>query len=560
MPQQDRTGGAVQTAGSVGTSDTALSSRVVMPSDPEQRPAYPTIPGPIDRVHFLDEQKRNRRQSWRFSVLAFFGAVITGLPLCLLVTPVAFAVALLAAHIINFFLPLGPVIWTALKAISFSLVIVFAILTRQVDQMPPEVRMLIERLGPFITNADGNLTETAIAVLLAILVMPGASAMFFGWRWIARRFSEVEINSVLGRLQARDPNPNDFEEYQLRNIVEEIAIAANVPPPRLMVVDIPAANSAAVGLTIDRATVIVTRGLIDKLDRDETQAIVAHTIASVANGDLKIIRIIVSLFQAWGLITLALSMPLGPKSRKMLRHIVGVTIRARRGKATPDETDAVAKLLTQGTEMGDDDFDAMMATESTPVSMIRQIPLLLTFGIGSFAGKIWVQLLTTTFLGGIVTKLWRARRLLADATAVQLTRHPDALARAVVRLADMNVEPDGVEEVGYLFAVWTRPDKAVLMRRQKIPVLMPMHPLLSTRLEGLRVLGALVDPTPYRGPGLPYSRAVRMLLVYPAGLVLLTIFFGGVLAMMLISFVVMMALLMAVWGVFQLIFSVLAKK
>ena len=93
--------------------------------------------------------------------------------------------------------------------------------------------------------------------------------------------------------------------------------------------------------------------------------------------------------------------------------------------------------------MGDDDFDAMMATESTPVNMIRQIPLLLTFGIASFAGKIWVQLHTTTFLGGILTKLWRSRRLLADATAVQLTRNPDALGRAVVRLADLNVEPSG---------------------------------------------------------------------------------------------------------------------
>ena len=520
---------------------------------------YRRIPGPLDRVHFLDEQKRNRRQSWRFSVLAFFGALATALPLCLLVTPALFAITLLAAHAINLVWPLGPAIWTFLKTISFSLAIVFAIVTKQVDQMPPTVRALIDQLGPFIRSADGNLAPAGMMILLTILILPGAGAMWLGWRWICREFSKVEINSVINRLQARDPNPNDFEEYQLRNIVEEIAVAASVPPPRLMLVDTPAANAAAVGLTIDQATIVVTRGLIDQLDRDETQAIVAHTVASVANGDLKIISIIVSLFQAWGLTLLLLSTPLGPKSRRILRHVIWVTIRARWGKATQEKIDAVAKLLTQGTEMGDDDFDAMMATESTPVNMIRQIPLLMTFGIASFAGKIWVQLLTTTFLGGIVTKLWRARRLLADATAVQLTRYPEALARAIVRLADMPVEPSGVEEVAYLFAVWTRPDKEALMRRRKIPVLMPMHPLLATRLDRLRALGASVDPAPYRGPGLPYHRIVRLLLVYPAGLVLLAIFFGGALLMMAISFIVMMVVLMAVWGVFQLVFGMLPQ-
>ena len=121
-----------------------------MPSDPAQRPAYPGIPGPIDRVHFLDEQTRNRRESRRFSSSAFFGALVTGFPLCLLVTPVLFAIALLAVHLINLIAPLPPAVWTVLKAISFSLAIVFAILTRQVDQIPPEVRALIEQLGPFL--------------------------------------------------------------------------------------------------------------------------------------------------------------------------------------------------------------------------------------------------------------------------------------------------------------------------------------------------------------------------------------------------------------------------
>jgi hypothetical protein len=145
--------------------------------------------------------------------------------------------------------------------------------------------------------------------------------------------------------------------------------------------------------------------------------------------------------------------------------------------------------------------------------------------------------------------------LLADSTAVQLTRNPDALARAIVRLADTDVEPSGVNEIAYLFAVWTKPEKEALMRRRTIPVLMPMHPVLRQRLERLHALGASIDPEPYRGPGLPFSRTARILFVYPFGLILLALFFGALLLMMAISVVVMMAVLMALWYLFQLIFA-----
>ena len=64
--------------------------------------AAPTsIPGPVDRVHFEDEQRRYRRKSWRFSVFAAFAALTTGIPACVIVTPVIYALALLVAYIIN---------------------------------------------------------------------------------------------------------------------------------------------------------------------------------------------------------------------------------------------------------------------------------------------------------------------------------------------------------------------------------------------------------------------------------------------------------------------------
>ena len=75
------------------------------------RPA--SIPGPVDRVHFEDEQRRYRRKSWRFSVFAALAALTTGIPACFIVTPLIYAFALLVAHIINVISPLSPATWSS---------------------------------------------------------------------------------------------------------------------------------------------------------------------------------------------------------------------------------------------------------------------------------------------------------------------------------------------------------------------------------------------------------------------------------------------------------------
>lgn len=520
-------------------------------------PAFPPIPGPADRVHFLDEQRRNRRQSWRFSLFAFAGLLITGLPLCFLVTPFLFGGALLVAHLINLVAPLDASAWIALKAMAFSLPIVFAIVTHQVDKMPPATRDLIAQVAPFITDPHGNLTLPAVVFIVAMLVLPGALATLLGWLWLRMLFPTVGVAAALSRLHAREPNRNDFEEHQLANIVEEIAVAASVPPPRLMLVDTEAANAAAVGLPIHDATIVVTRGLLDRLNRDETQAIIAHVIASVGNGDLKIMSIIISLFQTWGLLTLVLSTPLGPRSRRALWRLIRFAVSPRR-RNDPAEAEAIAELLIKGTDTDQDDFDALLAKKTTPINMLWHIPLVVSFGAGSFGGKVWVQVHAATFVGATITHLWRSRRLLADSTAVQLTRYPDALGRAVIHLAEIEVEPPNAANFSYLFAVWTPPTKRQGSRMTGLPLLMSMHPTLDRRLERLRALGASLDPSPYRSPRLGFGRAAMIFFVIPFGLLLVAAFFAAALLIMTVGFVVMMALLIAEWAILQFLFAALA--
>src|SRR5688572_22834896 len=74
-----------------------------------------SIAGPVDRVHFAEEQRRYRRKSWRFSLLAFFAVLTTGIPACIVVTPLVYAITLLIAYIVNAISPLSPSTWAALQ-------------------------------------------------------------------------------------------------------------------------------------------------------------------------------------------------------------------------------------------------------------------------------------------------------------------------------------------------------------------------------------------------------------------------------------------------------------
>ena len=76
------------------------------------------------------------------------------------------------------------------------------------------------------------------------------------------------------------------EAPQLYNVVEEMRIAAALPAmPRVYIIDAPVPNAFAVGLKPERACVAVTTGLLERLNRDELQGVVAHELGHIANRD-----------------------------------------------------------------------------------------------------------------------------------------------------------------------------------------------------------------------------------------------------------------------------------
>jgi heat shock protein HtpX len=79
----------------------------------------------------------------------------------------------------------------------------------------------------------------------------------------------------------------ETDQPQLMNIVRELSIAANMPPPKVYLIDDTAPNAFATGRGPKNASIAVTRGLLEKLDREELQGVIGHELAHVRNLDIR---------------------------------------------------------------------------------------------------------------------------------------------------------------------------------------------------------------------------------------------------------------------------------
>ncbi|HEX8004683.1 MAG TPA: M48 family metalloprotease [Mycobacteriales bacterium] len=103
-------------------------------------------------------------------------------------------------------------------------------------------------------------------------------------------FSDKLALSIAG---AREVTPE--QAPQLHNVVEEMAIAAGLPKPRVMVVRDPAPNAFATGRDPDHAVVAVTTGLLERLDREQLQGVIGHEVAHVLNRDTRVTTLVVAV-------------------------------------------------------------------------------------------------------------------------------------------------------------------------------------------------------------------------------------------------------------------------
>lgn len=194
---------------------------------------------------------------------------------------------------------------------------------------------------------------------------------------------------------------------RLRNVVEEIAIASGVPMPRLYVLEQEEGiNAFAAGYSPADATIAVTRGTLQRLNRDELQGVIAHEFSHILNGDMRLnIRLMGVLF---GILMLSVI------GKRVLLHMGGGT-RVRFGRS------------------------------------VGPVFLLMLIGLAGIAiGSIGVL-----FGRLIKAAVSRQREILADASAVQFTRQTQGLAGALKKIGGLDdgshlADRAGAEEVSHM--------------------------------------------------------------------------------------------------------------
>jgi heat shock protein HtpX len=145
------------------------------------------------------------------------------------------------------------------------------------DLLAALFRAIPDILGFLVFDAFTS-PVTAIVVLAFVLVGSVVAAIT-----LLFRLGRVE-RRVLRETGATVAPPGTNVEVE--NLLSGLAISAGVPPPRFAVVENPAPNAFAVGRRPERAIIAVTRGLLDTLSRNETEAILSYEISRIASRDI----------------------------------------------------------------------------------------------------------------------------------------------------------------------------------------------------------------------------------------------------------------------------------
>jgi len=380
--------------------------------------------GPRDRESFFEAQRRNRRATWRLSAVAVIATVVMGIPLALTITPLLYAAALIVADSVSIWTPLPPSFWQHANELA---------------------RYGMVAIGWLTQGKAAN--PQALALGAAVLLLPGAILSVGLWLGVNALFRRAGVGGALLALKAREPNQSELKELQLSDVVQEMAIAAGLPTPKIMLIDAPAANAAAIGTSPNDARIVISRGMLEQLNRDELEGALAHLVASIGNGDLGIAFRVTSVFETCGLLVAVINAPFGRRSRATLWRIVRYGLFGKKDSETSaQEAAAMAALLTRSAGLDTDDIDDVFDTTSKRKSIFRSIRNFLLFPIffTNMAIKLSLWFFSFSMLEPSMALLWRKRKYLADASAVQLTRNPDGLAEALRKLnSDRGPIPGG---------------------------------------------------------------------------------------------------------------------
>ena len=266
--------------------------------------------------------------------------------------------------------------------------------------------------------------------------------------WVIATY-HIFQTSVLSTLEGRSLTIR--ERHRILPLLDRVAQRLGIAPPHLLVASDPSANALAIGAGA-QSVVVCTSGLLELLEDDELEGVLAHECSHIANHDTEIAALSAALL-GWTVV------------------------------ATTFATLFIVTILAWGTGMlmpqrdGRRDRDSSEMVASIIVGLIL-VTLAITLWM---AVRCWLLVSELTYLA-----ISREREWLADATAAYATRNPLALARALEKIAMLEMP----------FArgkVWT---KTLVILGQRCPrrwwgQILDTHPDTHSRIERLRSFAAL---------------------------------------------------------------------
>jgi Zn-dependent protease with chaperone function len=281
------------------------------------------------------------------------------------------------------------------------------------------------------------LLNLVLGALLAVFIEPHRSTAansFFGWVWengwvfasttalwlalftLVSVYTASELReggiAVARSLGAKwiSPRTTDLSERQVLNVVEELSVASGLPVPQVYLLEKETGiNTFSAGHNPANAAIIVTQGALERLNRAELQGVIAHEFSHVLNGDMLL-------------------------NIRMMAPLRGLTLIASVARAT------VHILAT-----GQITYTLVWTVVGSALVIALQLFLQHVLGIEDPPTATFIMATATFIIGGLGSILGsliqaavsRRREMLADALSVQLTRDPNGLKGALVKVAAM---------------------------------------------------------------------------------------------------------------------------
>jgi len=307
--------------------------------------------------------------------------------------------------------------------------------------------LLLGLVGVAVSVSAGG---GVIGVIFAVVI---SFAITFSSYWSS---ASIALNST--RAQ-----PASQEEFaRLHNLVEAVSISAGVPKPDVYVVHDPAPNAFATGRNLDNAAVAVTTGLLDKMNRDELEGVIAHEIAHIRNGDILVMTVAVATAGAIALIA-----------------------------------DIFFRMLYWGALTGGGASHRRRSNDNNGGG--AQVLIIV-------AAVAFVAILAPLAAALLKAAVSRSREGLADATAVEFTRYPTGLRSALEKLdADITVIRRTSHATSHLW-IESPDNHEANDRGRKFNDMFSTHPPLAERINALRQMEGLPE---YTGPNPVVAAALR---------------------------------------------------